>query len=60
MWGRDVNLNGEIVMRQLSTLTAAAAVLLGVFPDAGLSFYRLAWQAATSVVSSGELMGALP
>ena len=41
-------------------LTAAAAVLLGVFPDAGLSFYRLAWQAATSVVSSGELMGALP
>ena len=40
-------------------LTAAAALLLGVFPDAGLSLYQLAWQAAGSVVSS-ELTGALP
>jgi multicomponent Na+:H+ antiporter subunit D len=33
-------------------LTATAAVVLGIVPDAALSLYALAWQAAESVVSS--------
>ncbi|MFQ5789408.1 MAG: proton-conducting transporter membrane subunit [Acidobacteriota bacterium] len=42
-------------------VTAAVAVVLGVFPDAGVSFYRLAWQAAESlVVSPIMLAGAKP
>ena len=41
-------------------LTAVAALVLGVFPDAGLSLYQLAWQAASSVVSPGELTGTVP
>jgi multicomponent Na+:H+ antiporter subunit D len=32
-------------------LTALAAVALGVYPDAGLHLYELAWQAAQSIVS---------
>ena len=35
------------------TLTAIAAVVLGIYPDAGLHVYELAWQAARSVVSAG-------
>jgi multicomponent Na+:H+ antiporter subunit D len=33
-------------------LTAVAAVVLGVNPDAALNLYQLAWQAARSVVTS--------
>ena len=32
-------------------LTSAAAILLGIFPDAGLNLYHLAWEAARHVVS---------
>ena len=41
-------------------LTAGIVLILGVFPDAGLSLYRLAWQAANSVVGTGEIMGYVP
>lgn len=40
-------------------LTALVALLLGVFPNVGLAFYQLAWEAASSVVSSPPA-GALP
>jgi multicomponent Na+:H+ antiporter subunit D len=33
-------------------VTAVASITLGVFPDTGLSLYRLAWQAAESVVAA--------
>jgi multicomponent Na+:H+ antiporter subunit D len=33
-------------------LTALAALALGVYPDAGLTLYELAWQAARSIVST--------
>ena len=46
-------------MRLPLALTAGAALVLGVFPNAGLSLYQLAWQAASSVVS-GELTGTVP
>ena len=35
-------------------VTALLAVVLGVYPDAGLSLYELAWQAARSVVAAGS------
>ena len=35
------------------TLTALAAVALGIYPDAGLNLYHLAWEAARSIVSPG-------
>ena len=42
-------------------LTAAAALVLGLFPDAGLSLHRLAWQAAREVVADPlRLAGAAP
>jgi multicomponent Na+:H+ antiporter subunit D len=34
-------------------LTAVAAVVLGIAPDAVLNLYQLAWQAARSIVSAG-------
>ncbi len=40
-------------------VTALAALVLGVVPDAGVSFSRLAWSAATSVVA-GSVPGGLP
>jgi multicomponent Na+:H+ antiporter subunit D len=40
-------------------LTAAAALALGVYPDAGLHLYQLAWQAARSITSTGG-GGAIP
>jgi multicomponent Na+:H+ antiporter subunit D len=39
--------------------TALAAVLLGVMPDIGVGFYRLAWSAAVSVVG-GPAAGGSP
>jgi multicomponent Na+:H+ antiporter subunit D len=42
-------------------LTAAAALALGLLPDAGLSLHRLAWQAAHEVVAAPlRLAGAAP
>ena len=32
-------------------LTALAAIVLGIYPDAGLGLYHLAWEAARSIVS---------
>lgn len=34
-------------------ITAALAVVLGIFPDAGFGLYELAWQAAQSVTAAG-------
>lgn len=38
------------------TLTAVASLVLGVFPDAGLYLYRLAWQAAESIVAPSPIL----
>ncbi len=37
-------------------VTAVISILLGVFPDIGLHFYQLAWQAAESLVAPGPVM----
>ncbi len=37
-------------------VTAIVSILLGIFPDVWLSFYRLAEMAATSIVSPGAVM----
>lgn len=49
--------NGPALTAPL-VLTALLAILLGVYPDAGLSLYELAWQAARSVVAAGGSGGA--
>jgi multicomponent Na+:H+ antiporter subunit D len=41
-------------------LTAAVAIVLGIFPDAGLAFSRLAWMAAESILAGTRMAGALP
>lgn len=55
--GGDVDENGVAITLPL-VLTAAAAVVLGIYPDAGLHVYQLAWQAARTIVSPGA--GGLP
>ena len=37
-------------------VTAVISILLGIFPDIGLHFYELAWQAAESLVAPAPLM----
>jgi multicomponent Na+:H+ antiporter subunit D len=37
-------------------VTGAGSLVLGVFPDLGFSFYRLAWQAAESLVAPGPIL----
>jgi multicomponent Na+:H+ antiporter subunit D len=49
--------NGPALTAPL-TITAIVAVVLGVFPDAAVSLYRLAWMAATSVTGAGD--GGMP
>lgn len=38
------------------TVTAVISILLGIFPDIGLHFYQLAWQAAESLVAPTPVM----
>jgi multicomponent Na+:H+ antiporter subunit D len=49
--------NGPAMTAPLA-ITAMAAIVLGVFPDAGLSLYRLAWMAAAAV--TGASAGGTP
>jgi multicomponent Na+:H+ antiporter subunit D len=44
--------NGPAMTAPL-TITALCAIVLGVFPDAAFSLYRLAWMAAVAVTGSG-------
>jgi multicomponent Na+:H+ antiporter subunit D len=37
-------------------VTALGSIVLGVFPDFGFFFYRLAWQAASSLVAPGPIL----
>ena len=37
-------------------MTAVISILLGIFPDIGLHFYQLAWQAAESLVAPAPVM----
>jgi multicomponent Na+:H+ antiporter subunit D len=49
--------NGPAMTAPLA-LTAVFAIVLGIFPDAAFSLYRLAWMAATSVTGAGA--GGMP
>lgn len=56
--------HGEVTPERLTltlplATTAVAVLLLGIMPDFGVGFYRLAWSAATSVVA-GSAAGGVP